>query len=142
MNRITHIALRVEDAKKTSSFYETVIGFEHVSTLLQEGKKGSHTSRHLTDGSMDLTLMQYDNDEAEEADLAGPAPCIHHFAIEVDDVEAFTKSLIDAGGKVLSEPGKVPVKFRAPGGPIAEVVPIDTFKIENLTGGLYGPEVE
>ena len=57
-------------------------------------------------------------------------------------MEAFTKSLIDAGGKVLSKPGKVPVKFRAPGGPIAEGVPIGTFKKENLTGGLYGPEVE
>ena len=86
--------------------------------------------------------MQYDTDDAEEADLAGPPPCIHHFAIEVDDVEAFTKTLVDAGGEVLSKPGKIPVKFRAPGGPIAEVVPVGTFKRENLTGGLYGPEVE
>ena len=39
MNRITHIALRVENAKKTSEFYETVFGFKHVSTLLQEGEK-------------------------------------------------------------------------------------------------------
>ena len=50
-----------------------------------------------------------------EHDLAGPPPCIHHFGVEVDDVDAFTVALIAAGGEVVSEPGKLPVKFRAPG---------------------------
>ncbi len=142
MSRITHIALRVEDAVKTSKFYETVFGFEHVNTVHRDGKKGSHASRHLTDGAMDLTLMQYESDDADEADLAGPPPCIHHFGVEVDDVEAFTKNLIAAGGEVVSAPGKLPVKFRAPGGPIGEIIPIGRYKKKTLAGGVHGPVIE
>ena len=142
MSRITHIALRVDDAEATSRFYETVFGFSHVNTVHREGRRGSHTSRHLTDGDMDLTLMQYESDDADEADLAGPPPCIHHFGIEVDDVEAFTRALVAAGGEVVSEPGKLPVKFRAPGGPIAEVVPVGRYEKKSLAEGVHGPVVE
>lgn len=142
MPRITHIALRVADVEKTSRFYETAFGFTHVNTVHREGRRGSHVSRHLTDGVMDLTLMQYEHDEADEADLSGPAPCIHHFGIEVDDVDAFAKALAEAGGEVVSEAGKIPVKFRAPGGPVAEVVPRGRYKKETIAAGAHGPVVE
>ena len=122
MPKITHIALRVNDAEATRKFYETVFGFEHINTVHREGKKGSHISCHLSDGAMDLSIMQYENDEADEAGLAGPPPCIHHFGIEVEDMDAFQKSLADSGAQIVSEPGKLPVKFRAPGGPIAEII--------------------
>jgi len=142
MPKITHISLKVEDVDKTSRFYESVFGFRHVNTVHREGRRGSHISRHLTDGNMDLTLMQYEHEDADEADFSGPAPCIHHFGIEVDDVEAFAQALTAAGGEVLSEPGKLPVKFRAPGGPVAEVVPRDRYKKQTLATGTHGPVVE
>ncbi len=142
MPKITHIALRVDDVARTSRFYETVFGFRHVNTVHREGRRGNHISRHLTDGTMDLTLMQYEHEAADEADLAGPAPCIHHFGIEVDDVEAFAVALAEAGGEIVSEPGKLPVKFRAPGGPIAEVVPRDRYKKKTIEEGAHGPVIE
>ncbi len=142
MAKITHIALKVDDLDRTSAFYETVFGFSHVNTVHREGKRGSHISRHLTDGTMDLTLMKYEHEDADEADLAGPAPCIHHFGIEVDDVEDFAKALSEAGGEIVSAPGKLPVKFRAPGGPLAEVVPRDRYKKTTLATGMHGPVVE
>ena len=37
MPRITHIALKVDDIEKTSAFYETVFGFQHVNTIQHEG---------------------------------------------------------------------------------------------------------
>ena len=123
MPRITHIALKVDDIGKTSAFYETVFGFRHVNTVQHEGRMGNHISRHLTDGIMDLTLINYEHENADQASLAGPAPCIHHFGIEVDDVDVFVEKLAASGAKILSEPGKLPVKFQAPGGPISEVVP-------------------
>lgn len=142
MPKITHISLKVNDIEKTSRFYETVFGFRHVNTVHREGRHGSHVSRHLTDGTMDLTLMQYEHEGADEADLAGPAPCIHHFGIEVDDVEAYAKAMRDAGAEIVSEAGKLPVKFRAPGGPVAEVVPRDRYKKKTIEAGAHGPVVD
>ena len=141
MPKITHIALKVNDVEKTSRFYETVFGFAHVNTVHREGTRGSHVSRHLSDGTMDLTLMQYEHEDADEADFSGPAPCIHHFGIEVDDVEAFAKALTAAGGEVRSAPGKLPVKFRAPGGPVAEVVPRGRYKKNTIEAGTHGPVI-
>jgi len=141
MPKITHIALKVNDIDETSRFYETVFGFAHVNTVHREGTRGSHVSRHLSDGTMDLTLMQYEHEDADEADFSGPAPCIHHFGIEVDDVEAFAKALTAAGGEVLSAPGKLPVKFRAPGGPVAEVVPRGRYKKNTIEAGTHGPVI-
>ncbi len=142
MPKITHIALRVNDAEATRKFYETVFGFEHINTVHREGKKGSHISCHLSDGAMDLSIMQYESDEADEADLAGPPPCIHHFGIEVEDMEAFQKTLEASGAQIVSEPGKLPVKFRAPGGPIAEIIPVGRYKKKTLAGGAHGPVIE
>ena len=142
MPKITHISLKVKDVETTSRFYETVFGFRHVNTVLREGKRGSHVSRHLTDGDTDLTLMQYEHEGADEADLAGPAPCIHHFGIEVDDVEAYARAMVEAGAEIVSAPGKLPVKFRAPGGPVAEVVPRGRYEKDLLAEGGHGEVVE
>ncbi len=142
MPKITHISLKVADIETTSRFYETVFRFRHVNTVHREGRRGSHISRHLTDGTIDLTLMQYEHEDADEADLAGPAPCIHHFGIEVDDVDAFAQALTAAGGEILSAPGKLPVKFRAPGGPVAEVVPRGRYRKQTLEAGTHGPVIE
>ncbi len=142
MPKITHLSLKVADLETTSRFYETVFGFRHVNTLHRKGERGAHVSRHLTDGTMDLTLMQYEHEDADEADFSGPAPCIHHFGIEVDDVDAFAAALTAAGGEILSAPGKLPVKFRAPGGPVAEIVPRGRYRKETLAAGTHGPVIE
>ncbi|MGZ5172224.1 MAG: VOC family protein, partial [Burkholderiales bacterium] len=56
MTRIVHLALKVEDLEKTSQFYETVFGFWQAETR----KTRDHLSRHLTDGTIDFTLIKYD----------------------------------------------------------------------------------
>ena len=56
MNRIVHLALKVEDLEKTTEFYEKVFGFREVETR----KTRDHLSRHLSDGAIDFTLIQYD----------------------------------------------------------------------------------
>jgi lactoylglutathione lyase len=119
MPRIVHIALKVNDLEKTSEFYEKVFGFAAVET----SKVRDHTSRHLTDGTIDLAVIQYESEDSAEARAAGPGPCIHHFAIEVDDLEGYLRKIRSYGCEIISEPGVVPVKFRAPGGTVAEIVP-------------------
>lgn len=125
MNRIVHLALKVEDLDKTTEFYQNVFGFREVETK----KTRDHLSRHLTDGALDFTLIKYDDGtESAESKASGEGPCIHHFAIEVDDLEKYSQQLKQYGCDIISDPGVIPVKFRAPGGTVAELVPVGRYK--------------
>jgi lactoylglutathione lyase len=125
MNRIVHLALKVDDLEKTTEFYQKVFGFRELETR----KTRDHVSRHLTDGALDFTLIKYDEGaDSAESKASGEGPCIHHFAIEVDDVEKHAEQLKKYGCEIVSDPGVIPVKFRAPGGTVAELVPKGRFK--------------
>ncbi len=125
MNRIVHLALKVEDLEKTTEFYQKVFGFEEVVTK----KTRDHISRHLTDGDLDFTLIKYDaGTQSAESKASGEGPCIHHFAIEVEDVEKYAAEIQKYGCSIISDPGVIPVKFRAPGGTTAEIVPVGRYK--------------
>ncbi|HZQ61069.1 MAG TPA: VOC family protein [Casimicrobiaceae bacterium] len=118
--RIVHLALKVDDLERTTAFYRDVFGFTEVETT----KVRDHTSRHLTDGSLDFALIKYDaNTESAESRAAGSGPCIHHFAVEVDDLDATRRQVLAYGCEIISDEGVIPVKFRAPGGTVAELVP-------------------
>ena len=125
MNRIVHLALKVEDLERTTEFYQKVFGFKEMNTE----KVRDHTSRHLSDGVLDVALIKYDpGTQSAESKAAGEGPCIHHFAIEVDDIKAYWSELQKYGCEMISDPGVIPVKFRAPGGTVAELVPKGRYK--------------
>jgi lactoylglutathione lyase len=125
MNRIVHLALKVEDLEKTTKFYEEVFGFWEAETR----KTRDHLSRHLTDGDIDFTLIKYDaGTQSAESKAAGEGPCIHHFAVEVENMEEATAKIKSYGCQIISDPGVIPVKFRAPGGTVAELVPVGRYK--------------
>ena len=125
MNRIVHLALKVENLEQATEFYEKVFGFKEVETQ----KTRDHISRHMTDGQLDFTLMKYDEGtKSAESLAAGEKPCIHHFAIEVDDVAGCTAGLRKYGCEIISDPGVIPVKFRGPDGIVAEIVPAERYK--------------
>ena len=125
MNRIVHLALKVDDLEKTAEFYQKVFGFREVETR----KTRDHLSRHLTDGALDFTLIKYDEGaDSAESKASGDGPCIHHFAIEVEDLKKHTDEIKRHGCEIVSDPGVIPVKFRAPGGTIAELVPAGRYK--------------
>ena len=125
MNRIVHLALKVEDLERTTEFYQKVFGFKEMNTE----KVRDHTSRHLSDGMLDVALIKYDAGTASaESRAAGEGPCIHHFAVEVDNVEQATKQVRSYGCEIISDPGVIPVKFRAPGGTVCELVPKGRYK--------------
>jgi lactoylglutathione lyase len=120
MSRIVHLALKVDDLERTTQFYREVFGFAEMNT----DKVRDHTSRHLSDGTIDLALIEYDaGTESAESRAAGEGPCIHHFAVEVPDLAAAEKRIRALGCEIISDPGIVPVKFRAPGGTVCELVP-------------------
>jgi lactoylglutathione lyase len=125
MNPIVHLSLKVDDVQKTGQFYEEVFGFRDAETR----KTRDHLSRHMTDGALDFTVMEYDEGtQSAESKAAGDGPCIHHFAIEVDDVPKATEQIKAMGCKIVSDPGVLPVKFYAAGGTVAELVPVGRYK--------------
>lgn len=125
MSRIVHLALKVENLDETTEFYQRVFGFREVGTH----RVRDHVSRHLTDGSIDFTLIKYDEGTtSRESQASGQGPCIHHFAIEVDDVGTYVAELRKYGCEIISSPGEIPVKFRAPGGTVAELVPVGRYR--------------
>jgi len=131
MNRIVHISLKVDDVLGTGDFYNQVFGFQDAETR----KTRDHLSRHMTDGQIDFTLMKYDaGTQSAESKAAGDGPCIHHFAIEVEDLRKATAEIKQRGCEIVSDPGVIPVKFRAPGGTLAELVPIGRYKNEAAAG--------
>src|SRR5688500_7760496 len=98
MNRIVHLALKVEDLDRTTEFYQKVFGFKEVETR----KTRDHLSRHLTDGELDFTLIKYDTGtKSAESQAAGVGPCIHHFAIEVEDLEKSTQQIKSYGCEII-----------------------------------------
>ena len=63
-----------------------------------------------------------------ESKASCEGPCIHHFAVEVDNVDAATRQVTSYGCEIISDPGVIPVKFRAPGGTVCELVPKGRYK--------------
>jgi predicted enzyme related to lactoylglutathione lyase len=125
ISRITHISLKVEDIQAVGDFYKKLFNFRDTETK----KTRDHTSRHMTDGEIDFTLIKYDaGTTSAESVASGDGPCIHHFAVEVEDLEASTARIKDLGCQVISDPGVIPVKFRDPGGTVAELVEIGRYK--------------
>lgn len=124
MARIVHIALKVDDLEKSTKFYEDVFGIYQTKT----GHARGHTSRHMTDGNIDLALMVYDSEDEPEAKLLGPGPGIHHIGIEVEDREATIKKIEANGGKIFSDRAEGALKFRSPDGTLAEIVEIGRYK--------------
>jgi lactoylglutathione lyase len=122
---IVHLSLKVDDVQKTGDFYQKVFGFQDAVTR----KTRDHLSRHMTDGGIDFTLMQYDaGTTSKESTAAGEGPCIHHFALEVAGHQGSHRADQVVRLEIVSDPGVIPVKFRAPGGTIAELVPIGRYK--------------
>ena len=90
--------------KRHGVLRERRFGFVEVQT----GQVRDHTSRHLSDGAIDLALIKYDSEESAESRAAGLGPCIHHFGIEVDDMKVSAAELAKYGCEIISAPGVIP----------------------------------
>jgi lactoylglutathione lyase len=122
--RVVHFAVRVADVDTAAPFYKTAFGFRELARLDVKNL----TAVHMTDGAIYLSVVQYHSDETPESRVAGPAPCIHHFGMEVADPETFFASLEEQGCRLISPPGEIPIKFHTPDGIVAELCPTHYFQ--------------
>ena len=92
--KLRHIAISVPDLKKAAAFYEDAFGLERVTE--------SDLSIRLSDGLVNLTLLNFptDADAGDErgADFVG----LHHIGIWVDDLEEAVRRTKQAGGTFQS----------------------------------------
>ena len=115
--QIVHFAVRVKDVNSAAKFYKSAFRLRELARLDVKNL----TAVHMTDGHIYFSVVQYHSDDTAESRVAGPAPCIHHFGMEVPEPEAFFASLQAQGCKLISPAGEVPIKFHTPDGIVAEI---------------------
>lgn len=106
------------DKEKTAKFYEETFGFKRVSE--------SVVATRLTDGVVNLTFLQFRNQDDAGDERGTDFVGVHHFGLWVDDIEG-TKQEIEAnGGKFHPGPSGTPPanaehKFRDPNGMVFDI---------------------
>jgi lactoylglutathione lyase len=134
--RLRHIALSVSDPDQTAKFFEDAFSMKRV------GKAG--IGCYVSDGTINVALLKY------ETEVPGFHKGYHglvHFGMWVDDLDAATKKVTDAGAAYLGgRPDNNPntfyeVKYKTPDGVIfdlthngwrgavKEVVPAESEKV-------------
>jgi catechol 2,3-dioxygenase-like lactoylglutathione lyase family enzyme len=112
--RISHIGLCVSDRSRSRHFYESALGFRHVSDL---DVKGEHASRllRLKDVELCAVYLERDGVTIELLDYASPGHSddasprvvnrlgLTHLSLKVDDLDAALAPIAGAGGRVLEE---------------------------------------
>jgi len=116
MAKLRHIAITVPDPHKAAEFYMRAFGMLKVGETDWANARGVY----LTDGTINVALLQYKTEEAAGArgrDFVG----VHHFGFLVEDVEATRMKIEAAGGKYWmgeekKDGGFYEVKFHDPNG--------------------------
>jgi catechol 2,3-dioxygenase-like lactoylglutathione lyase family enzyme len=136
MARLRHIAMQVPDPHKAAEFYMRVFGMRKVGETDWENARGVY----LSDGVINLALLDYKTVEAAGEDRGVGFVGVHHIGFWVDDVAATRAAMEAAGGHHwMGEPaaggGFYEVKYRDPNGVVVDIT-------ENGWGGAAKDVVE
>jgi predicted enzyme related to lactoylglutathione lyase len=120
--RIRHIALCVKDIDATAEFYEKAFGLKR--SPKSEGKTA--WSIYMSDGEVNLALLQYKTEVGSGLKDPGDFIGIHHFGFQCDDFDAQQKRIEQAGGNFfydLNDPDddNFERKFKDPNGIIFDL---------------------
>ncbi len=122
MGKLRHIAMQVPDPQKAAEFYMRVFGMAKVGETDWENARAVY----LSDGVINLALLDYKTVEAAGEDRGCGFVGLHHIGFWVDDVAATRRSIEAAGGKYwMGEPvtggGFYEVKYRDPNGVVVDI---------------------
>ena len=93
MAKLRHIAITVPDPERAAEFYMRAFGLERVGTTDWDGARGVY----LSDGVMNLALLQYKKDEYA-GKLGRGHVGVHHFGFIVEDLASARAAIEAVGG--------------------------------------------
>jgi len=103
MPKIRHIALASLDPAKTAAFFVEGFGFRELQRFgdFSGNTPGKSYGMYLTDGTLSLAIIRFGWSQAgKPLDFTG----IHHFGIEVEDVDAHSAKLAALGADFFAQP--------------------------------------
>ena len=129
MPKLKHIALSTQDVEGTARFYIDVFGMVEIAKIDDPGTRGCF----LSDGDINLAILNFKNDQAAGAERGKGFSGIHHIGFEVESLEAIADKLRAAGASRRDDVnqalgvgwrqahGNVEVKYSGPDGIMLDV---------------------
>jgi predicted enzyme related to lactoylglutathione lyase len=123
MAKLRHFAIVVRDLDRAARFYEEVFDLKRVGRDDLEIGSGIY----LSDGVINLALLQYKSAAAAGVDNLDELVGAHHFGFKVENLEAAQRRIEAAGGKFFFDLGKskddvnFERKFKDPDGVIFDI---------------------
>ncbi|HEY4472474.1 MAG TPA: VOC family protein [Stellaceae bacterium] len=109
MARIKHIALTTKEPAKVAEFYKSAFG-------LKELRRSANGAVFLTDGHINVAILNYKTDASPDVGAHGPNfDGIHHFGFEVDDLDEACQKLENAKAQRLTAKDHVDATMAAGG---------------------------
>ena len=121
--RLRHFAIVVKDLQKAARFYESVFELKRVG----EETLDFASAVYLTDGVINLALLNYKGERGSGLANAKDFVGAHHFGFQVDDLGETQKRIEAAGGKFFFDLGNdaekenFERKFKDPDGIIFDI---------------------
>ena len=123
MARLRHFAVVVRDLEKAAEFYESVFDLKRVG----EETLDLGSAVYLSDGVINLALLNYKGERGSGLSDAGNFVGAHHFGFQVDNIAATQRQIEAAGGKFFFDLGEdqekanFERKFKDPDGIIFDI---------------------
>jgi glyoxylase I family protein len=93
MAKLRHIAIATQNAEETAKFYVEVFGMKQIAKLDTPIVSGAF----LTDGTINLAILDFKNDQVAGAERGKAWSGIHHIGFEVESLEEIAQKLAAAG---------------------------------------------
>jgi catechol 2,3-dioxygenase-like lactoylglutathione lyase family enzyme len=130
MPKIKHIAISTPDVEKTARFYMDVFGMKEAGKV----KGPAAVGYYLTDGDINLAILNFQNDQVAGVERGKEWYGIHHIGFQVDSLEGIEEKLAAVGAERREDinealgvghgkryEGNVEVKYSGPDGVIVDV---------------------
>src|SRR5919109_5069637 len=95
MAKIKHIALSTKNPDATAKFYTEVFGLKQVGRI----DNPNVTGYYLSDGDLNLAILDFKNDAVAGAERGKDWSGIHHIGFQVESLEETKEKLAAAGSQ-------------------------------------------
>ncbi len=121
--KLRHVAIAVPDIEAAAQFYENTFGMERINEV--QTNHGNGIS--LSDGVVNLTVLNFPTDESAGDERGKNFVGIHHMGFIVDDLQQASETVVTQGGSYHKEIGSeddfigFERKYRDPDGIVIDI---------------------